>query len=268
MISKLYIIEESGICRYFIDITLLDNVDEKESNISVNTQLIGSLFSALLVFANESVSNTESTSKIITYMAIKNILFYFRRIDNFYIILETDEIDNQLSKDRYEDLLDQIISSFNSYCMNKSMNEIDNQIIHNQQFNDEIRIYIEATNWIIEKNQLVLLLHKNDEIVLSNFSINKILAYEIIDKGIIIKRYYKIGFQTHIHFHEVLKFWKASERFTDDKDQSKEFFIQFENIWIVGLLFLDYYFLIALDSSIEIDQLKTQLMPLLEILIQ
>jgi hypothetical protein len=265
MISKLYIIEESGICRYYIDIT--DTDSERESNVSVNTQLISSLFSALLVFADESVTSVDTSSKVITYIAIKNVLFYFRKVQNLFIILETDEIDNQLFKDRYDDLLDQIVSSFNVHCRD-IMNEMNNQLIRNTQFNDELRIYIEATNWIIEKNQLALLLHTSDNIVLSDFSLNKILAYEIIERGIILKRYYKIGFQTHIHFHEVMKFWKSSERFTDDKDQAREFYMQFENIWIVGLLFMDYYFLIALDSSIEIDQLKTQVMPLLEMLIQ
>ena len=100
MIKQLFILKATGTCIIHINFNQIDS--DKEKTKTVDPQLVSGFFSAILAFSETIV---EGADNAINYMQLKNRLFYFYKIQAFYIILECSADDQTLKNQDYESIL-------------------------------------------------------------------------------------------------------------------------------------------------------------------
>ena len=110
MIRKLYIIQEAGVCSLFIDFTCIQCDFDNKMQRTSDPQLISGFFSAIIAFADEAIGTGDQ--KTIDSISVKNVIYYFKKLKDYYFILELDSLDSASSRDDIEELTDSNRRSF------------------------------------------------------------------------------------------------------------------------------------------------------------
>ena len=139
MIKQLFILKATGTC------VIHNNFDQIDSESSMlhkkDPQLISGFFSAILAFSESVVEGADNE---ISMMQLKNRLFYFYKIQSFYIILECSADDQTLVSDDYESILIDIGLIFeDSFLQDKNPDDIF-FTIEDENFNSKIKEIISA----------------------------------------------------------------------------------------------------------------------------
>ncbi|MHA1730063.1 MAG: hypothetical protein ACTSWY_15250 [Promethearchaeota archaeon] len=84
------------------------------------------------------------------------------------------------------------------------------------------------------------------------------------NKKEIIKIYYKEGFEDYFNFTEISRSLAQSRLFIKDNECYNECYFRFSDYWICALQMFNRTLFMAIDSSIDIERLKTQTMAIFE----
>jgi hypothetical protein len=103
MIQKIYIIRDCGICIFNLDF-ITSEVKNKAK--SVDPDLFSCFFSAMFTFMEEFIGKADYDN--INHLSIKGVMFYFAKIENLYYIIETDAINERLTNDDYNEIVNKI----------------------------------------------------------------------------------------------------------------------------------------------------------------
>lgn len=80
----------------------------------------------------------------------------------------------------------------------------------------------------------------------------------------ILKIFYKPGFENEINFIEIREMVTFSKKFNKLEHSYSEFFIKYTDFWIGGMEMYGYFFTMVVDSSVDIDHFKIQMMAMFE----
>lgn len=119
MIKKIFILRECGICLNYIDYAGIQT--KASSTDSKDPQLISGFFSALMTFADETISGGKSESNM-SFISIRNVNYYFLKVNHRFYIVETDSNDKMNMQD-FEELLNNICVIVEAYIKSGVMNE-------------------------------------------------------------------------------------------------------------------------------------------------
>ncbi|MCP4763895.1 MAG: hypothetical protein GY870_19140 [archaeon] len=118
----------------------------------------------------------------------------------------------------------------------------------------------------MNQNQLSEILFKSKSFTLNSIPKDQIYGILLTEKGKIIKFFQKPGYEQKINLIKILKFLKKSKEIVTNEEFWDEIFIRYSDFWIVGLEMLDRLLIMVIDSDINIDRLKTQVMAVFETL--
>jgi hypothetical protein len=116
----------------------------------------------------------------------------------------------------------------------------------------------------VNKDQLSDILNKSKSLNLTGIPSEMIYAFQVSENRNILKIYFQEGYEKHINFNLIKKFFRNSEKFSKHKEECNEFYMRYSEYWISAVKMFDYTLIMVIDSSIDIDHLKTQLMGFLE----
>ena len=119
----------------------------------------------------------------------------------------------------------------------------------------------------INQDQLSKIINKSKSQTFSSIPEDLIYAFEVIAENKIKKIYFKPGFEQIVNFTAVRAMSTLTTNFIQSKEPYTEFFIKYSDCWIGGMEMYDHYFTMVVDSSIDIDHFKFQMMAMFESLI-
>jgi hypothetical protein len=137
MIQKLYIIENSGICYYFINF-----LNHEEKDISFDPNNISGFFSALIQFGDNTLNTNVSSNGELQYIYFKNSSFYFTKKDNLLLIIETSTICQTLSKSDLKEFLLYCDELYKEYVRNNVFSQGIHQLAQDISFEQKIKAYL------------------------------------------------------------------------------------------------------------------------------
>jgi hypothetical protein len=145
MIRKLSIVQDAGVCSLFINFSTIQNELELKSKRTSDPQLISGFFSAILAFAEEAIGSGDVGNKAVDHISLKNIIYYFKKVNHFYFILELDAVNDNVCKEDVEELLTNIVELFESYIEQGLIENPEFQEIENADFIKEIHSLVSKT---------------------------------------------------------------------------------------------------------------------------
>ncbi len=97
---------------FFLDFSELQSTYcELSSHIS-DPNLISGLFTAIICFAEETLGIQSVTNNKTDFISVKSNVYHFRKVKDFYFVIEIDSFDTTLTKEDIEELIDQIQTLF------------------------------------------------------------------------------------------------------------------------------------------------------------
>ena len=120
MIKKIFVIRECGICLNYIDYAGIQTKANENNN--KDPQLVSGFFSALMTFADETITSGKSESNL-SFISLRNSNYYFLKVNHRFYIVETDSNDKTMSMQDFEELLKNICVIVEEYIKNGLMNE-------------------------------------------------------------------------------------------------------------------------------------------------
>jgi len=136
MIKKIFILRECGICLNYIDYAGIQT--KANGNNNKDPQLISGFFSALMTFADETISSGKSESNM-SFISIRNTNYYFLKVNHRFYIVETDSNDKTMTMQDFEELLNQICVIVEEYIKTGLMNEDVCEEDTNTKISNDIR---------------------------------------------------------------------------------------------------------------------------------
>jgi hypothetical protein len=140
MIRNLYIVHESGVCLYHLDFTEYKTAAGKCTG-PTDPQLISGFFTAIIAFGETTVRDTEKGFEL-NFISFKNHSYYFCRIRQFFIILETDAVETTLTNESISEIMQMVANLYQKYIDDGIFDE--NGCIYNpdDNFENEIKSFI------------------------------------------------------------------------------------------------------------------------------
>jgi hypothetical protein len=136
MIHKLYVIHLSGICIYYLDFASIQ-LDKKE----FDPQLLSGFFTAIMEFANSATAGNYMTegSRTIDMLCLKNRNYYISKNHNFYYIMESDQADQNITKEDVEKLLDFVEQRFKRKTQEGISASITSEMLVDEELGSSIK---------------------------------------------------------------------------------------------------------------------------------
>ncbi|MFX0102336.1 MAG: hypothetical protein ACFFCS_22415 [Candidatus Hodarchaeota archaeon] len=131
------------------------------------------------------------------------------------------------------------------------------QKVRGVEFSSGIGVKTEQLHDILERSKI----H-----ALKSIPGDQIYAFQLFEEKKLIKYYVKPGYEEIIDFSGFKVFRMGASKLVKWKDEWSEFFIRYDDFWISGVFMMGYYFIIIVNSTIDVDRLKTQMMAILETL--
>jgi hypothetical protein len=136
----MYIVHESGVCLYDLDFNAI-KMSNGKLNAATDPQLISGFFTAIITFGESTVNDMDKGCEL-NFISFKNHSFYFCRLNHFFIILETDAVETNLTKENIEDIMHQVVNIYQEY-INKGVFDVDGCIYTpDENFENDIKNYI------------------------------------------------------------------------------------------------------------------------------
>ena len=118
-----------------------------------------------------------------------------------------------------------------------------------------------------ESEFLSNLLNQSKSLTLSSIPADLIYGFQLMEQKIVLKMFYHQGYENKIQFGQLKKIFKTSAKLIKTGETCTEFYIKYSDLWAGGVTMMDYMFIMVVDSSIDIDHLKTQIMAIFETLL-
>ena len=141
MLRKVFIINNGGVCMYYIDLTQIQTKYQK-STIS-DPQLISGFFSAIMAFGEEmSGSASDNGVKKTSVMLIKSMNYTFCKSDTRFFVVESDRNDRSLAQRDIEEFLYYVVDVFDLYIQKGIIDENSDREIILPELENDIRAYL------------------------------------------------------------------------------------------------------------------------------
>jgi hypothetical protein len=109
MIRKLFLIQESGVCIYYIDFSEIKTNNPK--GVSHDPQLISGFFTAIMAFGETAM---DEKGDELNYICFKNLNYYFRRHKTFFVVFELDSNTN-LGENDISELIRNVVHIYEEF---------------------------------------------------------------------------------------------------------------------------------------------------------
>ena len=118
-----------------------------------------------------------------------------------------------------------------------------------------------------ERKFLDDLLNRSKSLTLSTIPADLIYGFQLTENRSVLKTFYHQGYKNKIQFSNLKKIFKTSTKLIKTGETCTEFYIKYSDAWAGGVSMMEYYFIMVVDNSIDIDHFKTQIMGLFETLL-
>lgn len=118
----------------------------------------------------------------------------------------------------------------------------------------------------VSVNEFDDILNKSTNRTLKTIPMEKIYAFQLMEENQILKLYFQENLEGNFDFNELSKLLINSGRFIKGDDTCDEIYLRYPDYWIVTLQMFYRTLIMVIDSSIDIDRLKTQTMAIFEVL--
>lgn len=120
----------------------------------------------------------------------------------------------------------------------------------------------------VSVNEFDDILNNSTNRTLKTIPKEKIYAFQLMEENQILKLYFQENLEGNFDFNELSKLLINSGRFIKEEDGETcdEIYLRYPDYWIVTLQMFYRTLIMVIDSSIDIDRLKTQTMAIFEVL--
>lgn len=159
-----------------------------------------------------------------------------------------------------------IIEGADSYPVSYLFTHGDPKIFTTLYIDASFRIRGAEVLQSVSVNEFDDILNKSTNRTLKTIPKEKIYAFQLMEENQILKLYFQKGLEGNYDFNALSKLLINSDRFIKEEDTCDEIYLRYPDFWIVALQMFYRTLIMVIDSSIDIDRLKTQTMAIFEVL--